>query len=291
MHFWQSLFLCEGEHIHDVAKHCERVGFRGVMLSDRLIQFEEQRTKGLHSPDVEEALSNEETMWPDAWSLFGALAAITTKLRFCTNVHVLPLRHPIEVAKATGSLAYFSGGRLQLGVGVGASKQEFDLMGVDFGTRGKRCEESIQIIRKLHSGTFVEHLGEYYQFPRVIMTPSPPTPVPVLIGGASDRALRRAARLGDGWISPGGTIEQEIELLSTLSKLRREYGTYNRHFDAIVAVAGDRSLTRAEIHRLEDAGATGCTIFPFQMTIGPRTTLAQKCAQLDCIAEQLISKS
>lgn len=291
MQFWQSSFLCEGDQLIDVAKHCESVGFHGFLLPDHLVHPEKQDSKYLYSPDHKPPQFREDTLWPDVWTLIGALAAVTKKLHFCPNIYILPLRHPIEVAKSTGSLGYFTGGRVHLGTGAGWMKEEFDMMGVDFHTRGKRYDECIEVIRKLQTGKYVEHHGQFFNFPRIIMTPAPPTPVPILIGGTSEPALKRAARLGDGYVSPGQTIDDEIATLKKLDKLRREYGTHDKPFYSLVAIRTEgKPVTPADIRRLEDAGASGYTVYPFPFTIGPGTTLAQKCAEMDRVAEELISK-
>jgi probable F420-dependent oxidoreductase len=290
MQFWQSSFLCEGDQLHDVARACEDVGFHGFLVSDHLVHPERQDSKYLYSADHKPPQFREDTLWPDAWSLIGALAAVTSKLHFCTNVYILPLRHPLEVAKATGSLGYFSNGRVHLGTGAGWMKEEFDMMGVDFHTRGKRYDECIDVIRKVQTGKFVEHHGQFFDFPRIIMTPVPPKPVPILIGGTSEPALRRAARTGDGWVAPGQTLEQALESLRTLDRLRKECGTHRKPFDSIVAIWDERPVTPADVRRLEDAGATGYTIFPFAFRLGPGTTLAQKRAELERVAEDLIAK-
>ncbi|HXQ64887.1 MAG TPA: TIGR03619 family F420-dependent LLM class oxidoreductase [Steroidobacteraceae bacterium] len=289
MQFWQSLFLCEGDQVFDLARFCEGVGFHGVLPSDHVVHPEKQESTYLYSADHKPPSFEDDTLWPDCWSLIGALAAITEKLHFCTNVFILPLRHPIEVAKATSSVAYFSNGRLLLGAGAGWMKEEFDMLGVDFASRGKRYNECIEVIRKLHGGGFVEHHGRFFDFPRIIMTPTPPKPVPILIGGISEPALRRAARLGDGWISPGQTIGGTFETLQTLDRLRREYGTRNREFNAIVAIFG-APVTVDDLRRLEDAGATGFVSVPFALTVAPNTTFEQKRTVLERFADEVIAK-
>ncbi len=291
MQFWQSSFLCEGDQLYEVAKASEDAGFHGFTVSDHLVHPEQQDSKYLYSADHKPPQFRDDTLWPDAWSLIGALAAVTEKLHFCTNIYILPLRHPLEVAKATGSLGYFSGGRVHLGCGAGWMKEEFDMVGVDFHTRGKRYDECIEVIRKVQSGKFVEHHGQFFNFPRIIMTPVPPTPVPILIGGISEPALRRAARTGDGWVAPGQTLDEALASLQTLDTLRKEYGTHNRPFNSIVAIWDSRPMTAVDVRRLEDAGATGYTVFPFAFTIGPNTTLAQKRAELQRVAEELIAKA
>ena len=291
MKYWQSSFLCEGDQLFDVARAAESVGFHGMLVSDHLVHPEKQDSKYLYSADNKPPQFREDTLWPEAWSLIGGLAAITEKLHFCTNIYILPLRHPLEVAKATGSLGYFSKGRVHMGVGVGWMKEEFDMMGVDFHTRGKRMDECIEVIRKLQTGKYVEHHGQFFDFPRIIMTPVPPRPVPILIGGTSEPALRRAARTGDGWVAPPQTIAQTIETLGTLDRLRREYGTRNKPFDTNVAVWDEKPVTPADVRRLEDAGATDYTIYPFTYTLGPNTTSAQKRAEMERVAEELIART
>ncbi|MBM5810466.1 MAG: TIGR03619 family F420-dependent LLM class oxidoreductase [Gammaproteobacteria bacterium] len=290
MQFWQSLFQCESDQIFDLTKLCEQLGFHGVMPSDHLLHFAEQHSKYPYSPDHKPPSFRDDTPWFDCWTLIAALTAVTKRLHFCTNVYILPLRNPLEVAKATSSVAFFANGRLLLGAGAGWMKEEFDVLGVDFASRGRRYDECIEVIRKLHSGEFVEHQGEFFHFQRLNMLPKPPAPVPILIGGTTEVAMRRAARIGDGWISPGGTVAGNLEFLGRLDQLRREYGTHNRPFDSIVAVFGEEA-TRDDLRRLEDAGATGFVSIPFMFTIGGQTSLAQKKAALERFAERLMAQA
>ncbi len=289
MQFWQSLFQCESDQLFDLARLCESLGFHGVMPSDHLVHVAEQNSKYPYSPDHKPPSFKDDTLWPDCWTFIAALAAVTEKLHFCTNVYILPLRNPVEVAKSTSSVAYFSNGRLLLGAGAGWMKEEFDVLGVDFATRGRRYDECMEVIRKLHTGEFVEHDGEFFHFPRINMIPKPPQPVPILIGGLAPPALRRAARLGDGWIGPGQSVADTLVTMQTLEQLRREYGTYNRPFNSIVAIFGEQ-VTRDDLRRLEDAGVTGFISIPFMFTIGPTSTLAQKREALERFADQLMTR-
>ena len=117
MKFWQSLFLCEGDQIIETTKMIEEMGFDGALISDHLLHFENQESTYLYSEDGKPPSFTEETVWPESWSLIATLTAVTKRIKFATNVYILPLRHPIEVAKATGSVAYFSGNRVVLGAG------------------------------------------------------------------------------------------------------------------------------------------------------------------------------
>ena len=119
-----------------------------------------------------------------------------------TGVYLAPLRHPLQVAKSVGIASVLSQGRTALGAAVGWMREEFEILGQDFRTRGRRLDETIEICRKAWSGETFEHHGEHFDVPRVTMSPAPGFPIPVYIGGVSEAALRRAAR-NDGWI---GTI-------------------------------------------------------------------------------------
>ena len=286
MRFWQSLAFTEPDQLLDVAKICEEVGFDGVMVSDHLLHFEQLQSRYPYSADGRPPAFSAETAWPDCWSIIAAMAAVTTRLRFVTNVFILPLRHPVEVAKATSSVATFCGGRIALGAGAGWMKDEFEVLGVDFHTRGRRFDECIEVLRKLWSGAMVEHQGRFFNFPRVQMRPVPPGPIPIYVGGMSDAALRRAARLGDGWLGAGQTPEQAVATLERLDTLRREAGRATTPFDAVVPLTVPP--TSDVLQRLADAGAGGTVSYPFTFVIGPTSTLAQKRAYLEGYAANVI---
>jgi alkanesulfonate monooxygenase SsuD/methylene tetrahydromethanopterin reductase-like flavin-dependent oxidoreductase (luciferase family) len=122
-----------------------------------------------------------------------------------------------------------------------------------------------------------------------MMNPVPAQPVPILIGGISRPALRRAARMGDGWIGPGQSPQAAMDTLQELEKLRREYGTFNRDFNIVVPLFGE-NITVDDIKRLRDAGATGMVSLPFNFVIGPGTTLQQKQDHLHWYADNIIAK-
>lgn len=131
--------------------------------------------------------------------MIGALATITKKLRFTNNIFVLPMRNPFLMAKAIGTVAIISNNRVTPAIGVGWSGDEFSLMQQDFKTRGKRTDEMLEIMRLLWTGKMVEYRGEHYQFDALEMNPAPSEYIPIWVGGISEPAMKRAARLGDGW--------------------------------------------------------------------------------------------
>jgi len=288
MKFWQSLFLSEAEQLYDLAKIAEELGFDGVMISDHLLYFEQMQLRYPYSADGAPPFFTGQTVWPECWSVIAGLAAITERLRFVTNVYIVPLRHPIELAKAISSVAAFNEGRVILGAGAGWMKEEFDAVGVEFETRGKRFDECIAVLRKLWTGELVEHHGDFFEFPEVQMCPVPSESIPVYIGGASPAALRRTARLGDGWLGPGQSVEDAIEMLKRIDLLRAEAGRASEPFDAVVPLNGPPS--RDDTERLRDAGGGGAVSLPFAFTLGLQSTLEQKRAYMEHYADAVISK-
>ncbi len=285
MKFWQVLSFAEPEQLPELAQIAEEVGFEGVMLSDHLFV---PATLESRYPYGERPVFDVDTPWPDPWVTIGAMAALTERLRFATLVQILPLRHPIEIAKAVGTAALLSGGRVALGTGAGWIREEFDALGVDFATRGRRYDEMLDVMRALWRGEMVEHHGEHFDFPRILMRPAPPAPVPIWIGGASAPALRRAARLGDGWLGTGQSPDEVLACLSELARLRREAGRAEEPFEAIAPLAVEP--TPDVLTRLAEAGLTGTTAWPFTYALGPRSSAAAKRAVMERFAEGVIAK-
>ncbi len=127
--------------------------------------------------------------YPDCWATIGAISAVTRRIRFAVAVYVLPLRNIFEVARATGTLAILSHHRFILGAGIGWMKDEFDIYGVDFHTRGKRFDEQLAVLRKLWGGGMVEHHGTLIDFPPLQISPAPVRTVPIFTGGVAPVAL------------------------------------------------------------------------------------------------------
>ena len=165
-------------------------------------------------------------------------------------------------------------------------REEFEVLGVDFQTRGRRFDECIEVLRKLWSGEMVDHHGEFFDFGRLQMRPAPSRPVPIYIGGVSKPALRRAARLGDGWVGAGNTPDQAEEILRELTRLRVEAGREKEPFEAVVPllVPPDRDALR----RISDLGATGTVHYPFAYSVGPEATLEQKLDVMKRYGEEVI---
>jgi probable F420-dependent oxidoreductase len=257
------------------------------MLSDHLFFPDKLVSRYPYSEDGRPAFDGK-TPFPDPWTTIAAMAAVTERLRFATMVYILPLRHPLEVAKTVGSVAVLSGGRVALGCGAGWIREEFDALGVDFKTRGRRMDEMIPALRALWRGGPVEHHGDFFDFGPLEMSPAPSGPIPLYVGGLAPAALRRAARLGDGWIGTGHAPEEVPPLLERLRILRREAGRQADPFETIVPLSVPPELDL--LRRLEaEHGVTATTAWPFLYTLGPGSSLAQKREWLRRFGDEVIA--
>jgi len=273
-------------HFCAMARAAEEHGWDAVAISDHVAHPERIASPYPYTPDG--AIRwNEHTAWPDPWVSIAAMAAVTTRLRFVTNIYVLALRNPFLAAKAVATAAALSGDRVALGVGVGWCREEFVLAGQEFGDRGRRTDEMIEVLRKLWTGDYVEHQGRCYRFERVRMLPAPGAPVPIYGGGLSEPALRRAARL-DGWISDIHTLAELREIAATLRRLRAEAGLAERPY-AIVAACSD-AFGADGVRRLGEIGVTHYATAPWLFYGGSWDSLPDKVDGLRRFADEVIAK-
>jgi probable F420-dependent oxidoreductase len=285
MKFWQSLTWIETDQLVEAARFAEEVGFDGVMLADHGVFPREIRSAYPYASDGSPPM-NPDAHYPDCWATLGALAAATKQLRFSIAIYVLPLRNVFEVARATGTIAILSGNRFALGAGVGWMKEEFDVYGVDFKTRGRRTDEMIEVLRKLWRGGMVEHRGRHFEFPALQIAPAPSQTVPIWWGGASEAALRRTARLCDGWIGAGNLPDEVPPILSRLAALRAEAGRSQLPFETVVGLKTPPDVDTFK--GLGDQGMTTGLAYPFKFALGDRSTLDAKKRLMEDFAEKII---
>ncbi len=226
----------------------------------------------------------------EPFSLIPALGAVTTRLRFVTFVLKLPVRSPVLVAKQATSTAVLTGNRLVLGVGTSPWQEDYEVLGVPWEGRGRRMDEELAVIRGLSAGGYFEYHGEVFDFAPVKIAPVPSEPIPILIGGHGDAALRRAARMGDGWLHGGGDLAQLPGLLARLGEFRQQAGTAGRPFE--VHVISSDAYRADGVRRLEEQGVTDAIVgFRWPYQTGPdREPLAAKIGQLRRFADEVIAK-
>ncbi len=271
-----------------VAKMLDEVGFDGMVTSDHMIY-----PRHLQSPypDASSGVPPwpPETPWPDAWVLTGALAAVTQRLRFSNAVYIAPARPLLEVAKQVATAAVIAGGRVSLAAGVGWMREEYALMGQDFSTRGKRLDEMIPALRTLWAGGWVSWEGEYYQVPEMMIEPHPPAAVPILTGGESEAALRRAARLCDGWVGYAYQLDDAARYARRLTELRAQYGRADEPFEILLALTDPASPDL--YRRAEDVGITAVMCAPWMGTeAGASGEVSRLREPIERFAETVIAK-
>jgi probable F420-dependent oxidoreductase len=271
-----------------LARAAEEAGYDSMVVPDSICYPEHSSSVYPFNPDgTREFLEDKPFLEP--FSLIPALGAITERLRFVTFVLKLPVRDPVLVAKQATSTAVLTGNRLVLGVGTSPWREDYEVLGVPWERRGQRMDEELAIIRGLSAGGYFSYRGEIFDLPRVKIAPVPADPIPLLIGGHGDAALRRAARVGDGWLHGGGDPGHLPGLLARLGELREQEGTADRPFE--VHVISMDAYTVPGVRRLEEQGVTDVIVgFRWPYHVGPDTEpLAEKIAKLRQYADDVIA--
>lgn len=273
-----------------LAVAAEEAGYDGFAVPDSICYPEESDSSYPYTPDGNRNFL-EDKPFIEPFTLIGALAAVTKTIRFNTFVLKLPMRHPVLAAKQAASAAVMSGNRLDLGVGLSPWPDDYSVVDVPWEKRGKRFDEQIDIVRGLTAGGYFSYKGEFYDVPSIKISPVPTEPIPLLIGGHSDAALRRAARVGDGWMHAGWGAGDDLDkLVARIHELRDEYGRGHVPF-SVHAISLD-AYSADGIARMEEAGITDA-IVGFRDSYRPEPdteTLDDKLTALRRFAESVISK-
>jgi len=292
MQFWQSVHGVESAQVVRVAELAEELGYAGITCGDHVIKPVDYEATYLYSDDGRPPWDPKELgpawtpPYPDPWILGAVLAQVTSRLRFMPYVYVLPLRHPVLVAKQLATAAFFSDNRMVLGIGTGWLAEEFELLDEPWSRRGERTDEMLEIIAALITGRDTEFHGRHYDFDAVRMAPVPSAPVPVMVGGHSDAALRRAAR-ADGWLGIDYDLDDLAPLITKLQRFRHELGTTNRPFDIFAVLKS--GVDSSSLARLEDLGVTMTQDYAWLYKGTPTSSFEYKRESMQRFAEQWIT--
>jgi len=287
MRFTYAESMCDPSHYLPLAVAAEQSGWDSFTVPDSIIYPEVSDSKYPYTPDGNrEFLEGKPFIEP--FSLIPAMGAVTERLRFTTFVVKLPIRLPVLVAKSAASVAVLTGNRFGFGVGLSPWPEDFAACGQDWKSRGRRTDEMIEVIQGLMTGDYFEYHGEHYDIESLKICPTPSEPLPIMIGGHAEPALRRAARLGDGWMHAGGDQKVLEGLLDRLGELRAEYGRDKEPFE--VHVISMDAYTLDGIKRLEELGVTDAVV-GFRNAYLPDTqTLEHKIDALRQFADNVIAK-
>jgi probable F420-dependent oxidoreductase len=242
----------------------EDLGFESVWLPEHLV-FTRAMSRSPH-PGEEHPPVPPDTPIYDAFAYLAYLAARTERLRLGTHVFNVGLRHPFTVARGVQTVDLLSKGRFEFGIGASWLEEEWRATGLDFATRGRRVDETVEVCRRLWTEPTVTHRGEFFSFDEVVFEPKPvqrPYP-PILVGGESNAALRRAARLGHGWLGMRHTFESAAAKIDRLRALLAEHDRPAREVSAFQIVVGGAVESRADAVRWEDLGVTRMIVSPWR---------------------------
>ncbi|CAN5531837.1 TIGR03619 family F420-dependent LLM class oxidoreductase [soil metagenome] len=260
MKFTLALAMTPPDRIIPLAKAADAAGWDAVAVPDSVFFPESVSAKYPYSADGERFWPAD-TPFTDPLVAIPAMAAATERLSFVTNVLKTPLREPLLVAKAVGSMASMFPGRIGLGVGLSWIPEEFRWLGQEKNTRGKRLDEQIEIIRACLAGGWVEHHGEHYDFDRLRMEPAPGPGVPIHVGGHSDAGIARAARAGDGWIGAQADRDELAALVKRIWTALDAAGRADASFE--IQATPLVPATVEAMHDLAEIGLTGIITVPW----------------------------
>ncbi len=288
MRFTLNITMLDPAQYVPLAQAAEEAGFHAVSVADSIF-YPEQAIGDYPYHEGREFLEDKPFIEPMV--AIASMAASTSTLQFSTFVIKLAVRDALIAAKTALSAAVMSQNRLTLGVGISPWVDDFQYCNVPWEGRGKRLDEMIEVLRGLQSGEYFEYHGEHFDFRRLKMCPVPDQPLRITVGGHAPPALRRAARLGDGWVAANVTREEMRGLIGLLDRYRKEFGSDQ---DGAFTVQG--MLSDIEVFELggyreaEDMGMTDITMSPWgvydtlQLGLGERLDLIKR------FADEVISR-
>lgn len=267
------------EAVRAIGLATEELGFDHLLVYDHLLGATHDREPKLMGPYTEK------DPFHDPLVMFGYLAAITSRIELVTGVIILPQRQTVLVARQAADVDLLSGGRLRLGIGTGWNYVEYDALGEDFATRGQRYSEQIVLLRKLWGEELVSFAGTFDRVDRAALIPRPKRQIPLWMGGYSHVALRRAAKLGDGFIFADGlgdSFRKLERLRQMLDEEGRDAGTFGLQCNMLSAKGADAVVERAQAWR--DAGGSHVGVNTMGMGFA---TIGQHLAYVEEVREAL----
>ena len=263
MKFWAVTAFMQSEELIELAAMLDEAGYHGVTVSDHIFYPRELKSPYPYSPYPDgRPIWEPETSWPDTWVLIGAMIGATKNLHFTNSIYIAGNRPILVVAKQVGTAAVLSKNRVELAVGAGWMREEFELNGQDWDNRGRRLNEMIQALRVLWQPGWVQWHGQYYDIPEMTLGPAPTAPIPIYSGGHTEPALRRAARYCDGWIGNAYPWDEAAQYVAQLKAYRKEYG---RESEPLEIFVGFYEPPTVELYRraAEELGVTSTYCLPW----------------------------
>ena len=263
------------EAVRSIGTAVESLGYDHLLAYDHLLGAPHDRSPALTGPYTDQHPFHDPLM------MFAHLAALTHRIELVTGILILPQRQTALVARQAADLDLLSKGRLRLGVGLGWNYVEYDALGQNFKTRGRRLAEQVPLLRRLWSESLVSFQGEFDRIDRAALNPRPARSIPIWFGGFSDPAFQRAAALGDGFILTGG-VERGSEAWARIEQHLREARRPVEAFGKEMVVGRQDRTPQEVAARLRWCGDFGCSHACID-TMGKGFASAQ--AHIDFVAE------
>jgi probable F420-dependent oxidoreductase len=252
---WLNVNFIAPHDLRDEARLAEELGFSGLVVGEHLLE-PPMNDRSTYPYQSGERAWDVRSDWPDPWVLFGALAAVTNTLRFCTSICIAPAHDTVSLAKAVATASYLSDGRVAFGAGLGWLREDFEMAGKEFTRRGKALDRLIPTLRTLWNGDGLKMSVAGREQSVFLSGPLPPRPIPILIGGHSTAALHRAAG-ADGWLGANVKPEDVAPTAAIIATERRRLGLGD---DAQVLVMLEGEPDPASMVRAVQDGATGVVL-------------------------------
>jgi probable F420-dependent oxidoreductase len=246
------------------------VGYDHLVVYDHVLGATHDREPALWGPYTDK------TPFHEPFVLFAYLAAATTSIEFATGVLILPQRQTALVAKQAAEVDVLSGGRLRLGVGVGWNYVEYDALGEDFGNRGKRQEEQVELLRRLWREPVLDYEGDYHRIDRAGILPLPEREIPIWFGGFVSAAYERGARLGDGFMYGGAaapSVEALVETREHLERAGRNAASFGSEL-IMRTEKVDAGHWASEVQAWNAAGGTHASVVTMDLGLDPEDHIA-----------------
>ncbi|HET6538798.1 MAG TPA: LLM class F420-dependent oxidoreductase [Sphingopyxis sp.] len=261
-----ALFPLRSEQMIELVPAAEAMGFDSVWLGEHVVTPVEHDSKFPYVPDPtadSHDAFHANLPFYDPYAALGYLGGITKTIKLAVSISIVPLHDPFHLARQVMTLDLFTGGRFLFGAGGGWLKEEFDILGRDFATRGKRFDETLDVMVSLFNDDLTQYDGEVLKVPPVAMSPKPATRPhpPFIFGGHAKPALRRAAQRGNGWLANEMPPEEMAETIPLLREMREAAGRADQPFEVSNAVIGD--VDADLLKRYEDAGCDRLVVRPW----------------------------
>jgi probable F420-dependent oxidoreductase len=265
MKYGIALGACNAKFFPDVTVAAEELGYESVWLPEHLM-FTTKMSRSPHPGETHPPVPPTTPIF-DAFAYLSYLAGLTERVRLGTHVYNIGLRHPFVTARAVQTLDIVSKGRFEFGIGASWLEEEWVATQLDFAARGRRVDETIQVCQRLWTEDEVSYHGDFFDFDGAVFLPKPvqqPWP-PILVGGESEAALRRAARLCDGWIGMSHDFESGAKVIARLHELLDQHGRGREGFQVCL---GATITSHEDAQRWEELGVTRIVFSPWESSRG-----------------------